>query len=175
MDTQQLTAQFLANRHGLFSFIFGLVRNMQDAEDILQEVWIRFSDALDRGVEIEDQARWCRGVARNLILHYWRDKKNAKVIADDELFELVESALVENEPTSEIWQARRKALGECIQILPEKSRRLLHLRYDEANPTEKISQLLGQSAASIMMALSRIRRTLQQCVEAKLKSPGFGT
>ncbi len=174
MDKQQLTAQFLANRHGLFGFIYGFIRNTHDAEDIVQEVWMRFSSALERGVNIHEPARWCRGAAKNLILHYWRDHKNAKVIADQDLFELVELAFFENDSAQEIWQTRQRALAECIGQLPDKSKRLVSLRYDAGHSMAKMAELLNQSAESIMMALSRIRRSLRECAEAKLKSPDFG-
>jgi len=173
MDKQQLTAQFLANRVRLFSFIYAFVRSVQDTEDMVQEVWLRFSDAMDRGTEIEDQAGWCRGTAKNLILHYWRAQRNAKVVADTELLELVELAFTEQDLDSELWQIRQKALGECIQTLPEKSKRLLRLRYDEGHSMKKVAELVNQSVASVMMALSRIRRTLQRCAQSKLRSSGF--
>jgi len=173
MDKEQLTARFAANRHSLLSFIYAFVRNMQDAEDILQEVWLRFFGALERGAEIHEPERWCRGTAKNLILHHWRDRKNARVVADSELLDLVELAFVEHEPEVETSQARQRALLECIQMLPEKSKRLLRVRYDEGQPMETIARLLNQSAASVMMALSRIRGLLRQCIKEKLKSPGF--
>ena len=173
-DQQELTARFLACRHGLFSFIYGLIRNPEDAEDLLQEVWLRFSAAVERGASIEEPAHWCRATARNLILHYWRDRKNAKVIVDNELFELVELAFIEQDLQQDLWEARRHALTECIESLPEKSKRLVALKYGEAQTAEEVARLLNQSAPSILMALSRIRRVLQQCAEKKLKSLGFG-
>ena len=63
---QQITGEFVASRHSLYGFIYALVRNAHDAEDILQEVWVRFFGALTEGSEIQDQAKWCRGTARNL-------------------------------------------------------------------------------------------------------------
>ena len=173
-DQQELTARFLASRHGLFGFIYGLTRNPEDAEDLLQEVWLRFSAAVERGTTIEEPARWCRATAKNLILHYWRDRKNAKVIVDNELFELVELAFAEQDSQQELWEARRRALAECIESLPEKSKRLVTLKYGEGQAAETVGRSLNQSAAGVLMALSRIRRVLQQCAEEKLKSLGFG-
>src|SRR5262249_48677549 len=146
---------------------------MQDAEDIFQEVWLRFFGALERGVEIQEPERWCRGTAKNLILHHWRDRKNTRVIVDSDLFDLVELAFVEHDTDVQASQARQKALIECIQMLPEKSKRLLRFRYDEGQSMESVAQLLHQSAASVMMALSRIRGLLRQCVQGKLKSSDF--
>src|SRR5437660_7202417 len=135
MENEDLSAEFVARRHELFSFIYALVRNVQDSEDILQEVWLRFSAAIERGVQIEKPAQWSRGTAKNLVLHYWRRKGNATVLADSELLNLVELAFSEHDDDDEreLWQVRREALTECVQNLPEDSQRLIALRYDDGN------------------------------------------
>jgi hypothetical protein len=60
-STEELTTGFLAGRHTLFAFIYGFVKNPHDAEDIFQEVWVRFSRAVSSGVEIAEPQKWCRG------------------------------------------------------------------------------------------------------------------
>jgi RNA polymerase sigma-70 factor, ECF subfamily len=174
MENEDLSAEFVARRHELFSFTYALVRNVQDSEDIVQEVWLRFSSALERGIQIEKTAQWTRGTAKNLILHYWRKKGNATVTADSELLDLVELAFSEGDDDSEkeLWQIRREALTECVQTLPDDSQRLISLRYDEGNPVAKIAEVVERSEGSVMMALSRIRRLLQSCVDTKLKARG---
>jgi RNA polymerase sigma-70 factor, ECF subfamily len=166
---QQLMAEFVASRHSLFAFIQGVVRNPHDSEDIFQEVWVRFSRALAEGTEILEQAKWCRGTARNLILHYWRDRRQEKVVADPGLLDLVELAFEEQDSNPEYWRMRREALAECIQELPQHSRNLLRLKYVEALAAESIARQLKQSAAAVLMALSRLRRALRDCALQKLK------
>jgi RNA polymerase sigma-70 factor, ECF subfamily len=170
---QQLTTQFLANRHSLFAFIYGFVRHTHDAEDIFQEVWVRFSEALSRGTEMEDPAKWCRGTARNLILHYWRDRQRDKVVVDQELMELVEQSFAEQAVRQDYWLARQQALRECVEELPEHSKRLLRLKYDQGLPAQTVAEELLQSAAAVLMALSRVRRALRECARQKLKLQGL--
>jgi len=174
MENEDLSAEFVARRHELFSFTYALVRNVQDSEDIVQEVWVRFSAALERGLQIEKPAQWSRGTAKNLILHHWRKRGNAKVLVDSELVDLVELAFSEHDDDEhDLWQVRREALTECVQTLPADSRRLISLRYDEGNAVAKIAEIVERSEGSIMMALSRLRRLLQSCVDSKLKTRGF--
>jgi RNA polymerase sigma-70 factor (ECF subfamily) len=172
MDNDDLSGEFLSQRHELFGFVYGLVRNVHDSEDIVQEVWVRFTSALERGIQIEKPAQWSRGTAKNLILHYWRKKAKARVLADSELLDLVEVAFAENEEEKELWHIRRQALADCVQILPEKSRHMLALRYERGEPVTKVARAVDQTPGSVMMALSRLRRLLQQCVEGKLKLTG---
>ena len=165
---QQLTTEFLACRHSLYGFIYGLVRNAHDAEDMLQEVWLRLSGAIAEGVEIQDQAKWCRGTARNLILHYWRDRRDDKVVADQELLDLAELAYAEQDKNGHYWSMRAEALRECIDELPERVKHLLRLKYDMGLSAQAVAEELRQSTAATFKALSRVRQALRECAQKKL-------
>ncbi len=163
----ELSAQFVTERHALLGFIYSMVRNLAAAEDILQEVWLRLAQAAQRHEPIEHTGRWCRGVAKNLILHYWREKRVARILADQELLELVEQALTEHDDS---WRERRQALMECIDLLPERSRQLLVLKYDRGLTFAAMAGLLRRTKESLKMALCRIRQTLLECAERKLQA-----
>ena len=170
---QQLMAEFVATRHALFAFINGFVRNPHDAEDLFQDVWLRFSRALGLGTAIADQAKWCRGVARNLVLHYWRDRRQEEIPFDPELMDLVAQAFDEQADHQEAWRGRREALARCLEELPDHSRELLRLRYEEALPAEGIGAQLRQTTAAVLMALSRVRKALKDCARKRLKLEGL--
>ena len=169
---QQVTTQFLADRHRLMAFIHGLLRDPQTAEDVFQEVWLKLSTELEKGTEIQNPPAWCRTVARNLILMHWRSRKSARVVVDSTLIEFldfVEQAFAENEELDETGPARQRALAECLRPLPEKSRRLLALKYEQALPLKEIAGAVGQSVEAVIKALVRLRQALAACVEKKLK------
>src|SRR3954465_3086190 len=90
-----LSSRFMAERHALLGFIYGMTRDLAAAEDILQEVWLRLADVAQSGEPLTHPGRWGRGVAKNLILHYWRDRRTARGVADSELLDLVEQAMNE--------------------------------------------------------------------------------
>jgi RNA polymerase sigma-70 factor (ECF subfamily) len=169
---QQVMSEFVAGRHSLYGFIYGFVRNTHDAEDLLQEVWVRLFGALKEGVEIRDQARWCRGTARNLMLHYWRDRKTDKVIIDQELADLVGLAFAEQDTNRDYWILRQQVLNECMTSLPARAKLLLRLKYDEGLSAQAVAGRLIQSADAVLKALSRVRQLLRQCADKKLKVQG---
>jgi RNA polymerase sigma-70 factor (ECF subfamily) len=174
---QQIAAQFLADRHRLMAFICGLLRDAQASEDVFQEVWLKLSGELEKGVVIQNPPAWCRKVARNLILMHWRSQKGAKVIVDSTLIEFldsVEQAFTENEAVNETGPERRRALGECLSALPEKSRHLIALKYEQELPLKDIATKVGQSCDSVIKALVRLRHALVTCVEKKLKLQELG-
>ena len=162
-----LSSRFMAERHSLLGFIYGMIRDLAAAEDILQEIWLRLADAAERDEPILDPGRWCRGVARNLILHYWRDRKTAKVIADSELLDLIEQAMNE---TPDHWAERRQALMECIDRLPKQSKRLLDLKYERGLSFAAMADLLKRTTNGLKMALCRLRQALLECAERRLRA-----
>src|SRR5258706_6113648 len=135
---KELAAQFMGQRHALTAFIEGLVRDPAAAEDIFQEVWIRLADAAEKGTAIEDLPRWCRGVAKNLILHYWRDRRGEREVPDSRIADLVETAFAEREEAGGDSLAKRTALARCLDRLPDHARDLLRMKYD---PGRAIAQI----------------------------------
>ena len=166
---RELSSDFLHDRHHLMAFIRGLVRDPDAAEDIFQEVWLRLADAAEKQTEIEDTAKWCRGVARNLLLHHWRAQRSERVVADSELLDLVETAFAEQDPDKNYWAARQKAMRECIQELPGNQRQVLSLKYERGLRMAEIASRIQRTAAATMMLLSRVRRAVARCSERKLR------
>lgn len=127
---QRAAAGFIRDRRRLGAFVNGLLRDPHAAEDLLQEVWVRLAAEVERGTLLENQAAWCRGVARNLIRRHWERQQSAKVVADSSVLEAflerVEQAFAEaDEDADDKWQRRQQALDDCVAALPEKSRRML--------------------------------------------------
>jgi len=173
--TKEITTEFLASRQRLMSFIYGLVRDPQAAEDIFQETWLKLANAVQQGTVIHQPAKWCRKVAKNLVLQYWRQQRNAKVVADSSLLEFLEFVdLAFEENALEQTSDRQQALNDCVAVLPPKSRRLLALKYDDGYSLEKIAQVAEQSTAAVIKALLRLRQALASCVEKKLRLSELG-
>ena len=164
-----VSAEFIKGRHALMGFIRLLVRDHHAVDDIFQEVWLTLVDALERKVEINDQAKWCRGVARNLARKHWRIQRDTKVIPDSQLLDRIELAFDEHDWQSDYWASRHEALNECVDQLPEHSRRMLTLRYEQGLSIGAMASRLERTVVAATKALSRIRAVLGECVERKLK------
>lgn len=162
---KELTRQFLSQRHHLLAFVHGLVRDWEVAEEILQEVWICLADAEEKGTPIQAVAKWCRGVAKNLVLHHWRRQRSVRVVADSRIIELAEQAFAEHDASEAVWSSRRNWLLDCIEALPARSRELLHLKYFIGLRVADIAPRLHRSPDAIMKALSRVRQALAECVQ----------
>jgi len=172
---KDLTSRFLAERHLLMAFIYGLVRDAGAAEDIFQETWLKLAEAAEKGTPIDDLGKWCRGVARNLLLHYWREKRSRTVVTDSRIVDLAARAFDEQAAGGRFGPARRQALIECVSSLPGNSRELVRLKYEQGLSVDAVAERVQRPYSGILMALSRVRKALAICVEKRLRLAGEGS
>jgi len=156
---------FLEQRRSLHAFVLGLIRHPQDAEDIVQEVWIRYGRAIESGKPVEHVPSWCRGVARNLILHYWRARRTGRIIFDQELLDKVEQAFDELPHQTDAAHDLNDRLRTCLKQVSAESLQLLQMKYRDRLTAESIGQKLNRSSAAILTAISRLRKWLRNCME----------
>lgn len=170
---KSILSEFLADRYRLMAFIRAMVRDNHVAEDIFQEVWLRLDDTVRRDIEIVNTASFCRGVAKNLILHYWRDQKRIQTAADPELLNLVVMAFEEQDAAQNYFRVRENALRDCIQKLPERSIEVLSLKYESGFPIAKVAARLDTTITAVTKLLSRLRQKLRECVSETLQIEGI--
>jgi RNA polymerase sigma-70 factor (ECF subfamily) len=63
---------------------------------------------------------------------------------------------------------RADALRECVARLPERSRQLLAMRYEQGLPCDEIARACGASVDSVYQNLSRLRGRLEECIRRRL-------
>jgi RNA polymerase sigma-70 factor (ECF subfamily) len=74
---------------------------------------------------------------------------------------------------SEALASRKaQALEHCLDQLPEKSRRLLALRYDQSLKIEQIARELEATLDAVYQSLSRLRARLLDCINRRISAPG---
>ncbi len=173
-DDESLSRLFLQHRHLLLSYIHALVRDSNDAEDIFQEVGVRVMKKEQAPTDSREFAAWCRGIARNLVLHHWRSKQRNPVVANERLLDMLELAYQEAEPAEELSKQRSIALADCLRLLPDHSRDVINMRYFEGLTSVEIGERLERSSAAVRKVLSRVRAQLEECIESRLALGGAG-
>lgn len=159
-DTQQNnTVAQTINRFGkqLFSFIKNKVNIVEDAEDILQEVWYQFSN-LSNLDELENAGAWLYSVSRNRITDFYRKKKTDNLedytYEDEEGdFSIKDALLIDDSNNPElvmfkelIWDELMKALNE----LPENQRFVFIENEIEDKTLQKIADETGENLKTII-------------------------
>jgi RNA polymerase sigma-70 factor (ECF subfamily) len=159
---------FLRHEGDLKAFIGSLVLDAHLRADVFQEVAL----ALWRQFDSYDPARpfgaWARGIAAKKVLQM-REKSARVPIAFEPA--TIEAVLLAYDRSEAEGLDRTEALRACVGRLPEKSRRLLALRYEEGLAGEEIARRLGASVDSVYQNLSRIRGRLEECIRRRLGLP----
>jgi RNA polymerase sigma factor (sigma-70 family) len=74
---------YIGESERLSGFVYKRINNLHDAEDIVQEVWLRLHSAL-KNTTINNPNGWIYRVARNLIIDYHRQKSKLMLSIDED-------------------------------------------------------------------------------------------
>ena len=135
----------------VYRLAFARTGNRSDAEDLYQEVFLRYLTRAPAFTSEEHRKAWLLRVAVNCANRFhtslWRKRT-----------EPLSEALAVSAPEGEdLWEELRR--------LPEKDRTILHLYYYEDLTTEEIAQLLGRKPATVRSQLARARNKLKILLE----------
>jgi len=167
MNLAYVARLFLKHQDLLRDYIRGLVRDPHAAEDLFQELGVQVLSHARPPEQPDDFVRWCRGVARNLVLHHWRSAKRDKRAPCEALRTAVDQAFEEAHEETAYWTECRALLAECLEHLPTHSRTLLKDHYISGRTLAALAADEGRSEASVKMALLRIRQVLKACVQTR--------
>jgi RNA polymerase sigma-70 factor (ECF subfamily) len=168
-DPLALAALFDAHADKLYRLALSLLRDPVEAEDIVQETFVKLMTRLE---QFEGRARletWLYRVAYNASLDRLR-RKRSDPLPDDEPEADAESVPM---PQSFVdWSATPEAallgaeagaaLEAAIQQLPESLRAVFLLRDVEGLSTEEAAEALGLSVAATKVRLHRARLALRE-------------
>ena len=153
----------------LFSYIHSLLRNLNDADDLFQQVsiilWRKFSEfEHDRSF-----LAWACGIARLEAHNFLRVRGRNRLCFGAQLSLLLIEAQVEAEADDDS-EARLEALRRCRERLRSKDQELLRLSYASDAGPAVAAEHLGRPTRSVYNSLRRIRRTLFECIQRSLAS-----
>jgi RNA polymerase sigma-70 factor (ECF subfamily) len=171
-DEQSFALLLQRYRSPLVNFLYRMVRNREQAEDLAQEVFIRVYRARADYVPSAKFTTWLFRIATNLALNSVRDNRHermeisldAPVIADAEEGNERPLDVADKHPDIEqhlVEEVRRKMIRKAIEKLPEKQRAavILH-KYQELDYNE-IAKILECSESALKSLLFRAYETLR--------------
>ena len=155
MAKESVAEVFTRYRDRLLRFIRSRVRALEDAEDIVQDVFYNFARVNDLANPVEQTAAWLYRAARNRIIDHYKKKKDVPFSFfaddddssnDDEDMSDIIDILSADETTPEtemlrsfVWDAIKNALDE----LPEAQRDIFIQTEFEGTPVKEIAEKTG--------------------------------
>ncbi len=148
----------------VFSFIKTKVQNRQDAEDILQDVFIKTHRGLDtlRPGELNFSG-WLFKIARNTINDYFRKKyRQPEICGMDEDFDISDNKCLYEEI---MFKSDLESAQEKFKYLSVQHRNVLELRIFQELSLNEVASALNKSALAVKMLQHRARKKLLALME----------
>ena len=169
-DHDDFVRTLLAERGTLLAYIHSLVRDRHAAEDVFQSVMVA---AISKRDEIQDRLhllKWLRTAARFEALGQIRRNTAQPAGLDDAVLNQLEAHWARHD--AHPGSVKADALRHCVDRLAPHARQLLQLRYEDGISGERLAAVVGKSLNTVYVALTRIHRTLADCVRAQLHREG---
>jgi RNA polymerase sigma-70 factor (ECF subfamily) len=134
------------------------------AEDVFQEISVK---AVGRAAEFESPAHvlnWSRVAGRNRSIDLLRARGGRYV----GLSEAMLATLAAEWPDQTEASPMHEALRFCLGSITPNNRELLRLRYFEQRNCTEVATIMGKKIESVYQALTRIHRTLGECVKHRM-------
>lgn len=133
------------------------------AEDIAQQVFFEFLSKADQWDLTRDVRPLLAGMTRNVARRCWRDHTRSLPEQTRELAEHIR-ALAADQDVRGHNEEEITALRQCLDRLPDKSRRLVELHYFVDLTSVDIATRMAMKTDAVRRALFRLRGQLRKCV-----------
>ena len=163
--SDDFVAHLTKSQRQLHAYIFSLVWNPSDADDILQETNLVL---LQKAAEFDasrDFLPWALGFARFQSLAASKRRHRLRLVFDDVLARTLADEATGTQP---VLDARRMALATCLAKLPRSHRDLLVKRYEPKASVAGMAAATRLTPKAISDRLRRIRQVLLDCITKTL-------
>jgi RNA polymerase sigma-70 factor (ECF subfamily) len=164
-----LHERYVRNQDSLYGYIMSILPNGMDADDVFQETSLVLWEKRDSYDPDRSFLAWSYGIARNVARNSIRKKQNRGQTLTPELFDAVAEARLR---AADTLQQRSEALKHCLEKLPGRQRSFVMDCYERKTPLAALAERMGLSGNALYLRLSRIRRSLLNCVQRTLHAEG---
>jgi RNA polymerase sigma-70 factor (ECF subfamily) len=155
------------HRRRAFAIAIGLVRDEQDALEIVQEAFLRVYRGLSAFNGAASFFTWLYRIVKNLSIDLMRRPAWQRELALDESDAGFDAAMDEADP-GDVLRRRELAdrIGAALDALPPYHRGVIMMRELEGMSYEEMAEAMGVSKGTIMSRLFHARKKLQRALVA---------
>ena len=151
MDTKSAVERYGAM---VYRLAYAQLRSRQDADDVFQEVFLRYHRAAPPCESETHRKAWLLRVtancAKSLAASPW--KRRSVPLEDVYAYD----------------QPEESGLDDALSRLPPKYRAVIHFYYYEGYDTEETARILGRKPSTVRAQLTRARQTLARLLKEDL-------
>lgn len=169
------TAAFdvLVNRYrrAMLTVAQQIVRNPADAEDVVQDAFLRSFEALPQLTDLNRFGAWLHSITRNRALRYYKNASRYQPEEDMELHLNRVSDTSESDPARIVErELTQEAIREAIQGLPNDYQEVIQLYYWAEMSQKRIAEFLSIPLTTVKWRLHKAKGLLKTILEKR----GYG-
>ena len=182
-DEATLIGLYEQFRRPIHSYTYRLLGNMEDADDVTQEVFVRACTSWDTLYERGHLSAWLYRIATNLCVDHLRRKKRIswwplsfrarnEEAAEDNVFEDASALLADSGGIPEV--AERELIQNTLTRMPSEYAIVLVLHAAQGIPYQEVADILGISPNAAATRISRAKKMFAEYYQ-RLTKDGVGT
>lgn len=146
----------------IYTFIYYRVSHKETAEDLAEEVFLKAYTKLSSVKAAKSLEAWLYQIARNLVIDYYRGKKEQLGL------EAVENSLIYEETVLDTLNLNHQQIiiNQLLQNLPADYQQVIRLKFFENLSNNIIAELTGKSEGAIRViqfrAITKLRKLFEE-------------
>ena len=162
----------------VFSIIYGILRNHNDAEDIAQQVFAKIYFSIGNFDFRSSLLTWIYKITVNECYDYLRKKRVRKLVYESDFSEEDTMRMENSEnardhrPNVDSTLEKRDLIGKLLSKVSDEDRSLIMLKEVEGHSVEELAQMTGMNENTIKVKLFRTRQKLLKAAQRLMRTGG---
>ncbi len=166
--SQEAQSRFISdNLRRIFLLIYRIVPNVDDAQDLTQEVFIKALQRQEQIRDLDKATHWLSRIATNTAIDFLRRHGRVTFCDIDDVPDPLTASTLESPEARVLRGEREQFLESGLQTLTERERTALLLRDVEDMPAEEVAAHLNCSKATVRSHIANARTKFRRFMEKR--------
>lgn len=167
-DTAERRNRFVAdNLRRVFLLVYRIVGNVDDAQDLTQETFIKALQRQEQLKDLEKAAHWLSRIATNTAIDFLRRHSRVNFCELDEVSLQPQGDYPDSPERLVLLAEQREYLDDGLRLLTERERTALILRDVEGLPAQEVAECMQCSMATVRSHIANARIKFRRYMERR--------